>query len=343
MVLVVNLNGVRGIAIQPYITEKDRLELVASLPPSSRFACIDLAPSTEMCALIDQLIAAGHRLACFADHHLNQVQVEKENAEGLRQRFGEAIRLVDRIAAPSCAHLITRDEWRKSGVSVVLFHADNDGFLGFLKACGAWYLGLEDDADISERSSNGISRLSRVGRLLVESLNTIPYFSMDPEGHLREKQRVYQTIADWVASGCQASDTIHQLKYEVSAACYVAKLAAYQLADEAIELPGRVVLSDLRPAAHSGIKVSLPTWRYEVLRRHGNVLLCVIGIGHMGEQVYVELPRDWWGKIDLRVHLPDGVSGRLRTRVQVPLDKWEAFLARWREVFSALDFPLNRS
>ena len=323
--------GLAGFAIHPNVGSAERSEIIAALPEAPRAAFIDLAPTRDVLEFVSQLEeAAGVVVIAFYDHHLDpRRSAEVANARELERKLGKRAKIVARREAPSCPRLIEVGKWEKIGSNVVLFHADFDGFLGFLKGAGVLYPEMEDDADLLDGAGNG-RRLSAIGKLLADAHEfLVPYFSQDPAGHQREKQRVYQTLADWIAEGLKP-EAIKAFAEEVRQATDEAECLAHELAWLAKPLPGRVVICNFLPYIRAGKPIAIPTWKREILRRFGPVLLCSIGTGHLGEQVYIELPKAWQGQVDLRDFLPERVQGRVPFRVQVPVDRWPEFLAKWQ-------------
>ena len=331
MIRIVAIRELVGVVIHPNIGSAERSEIIAALPTKvPRAAFIDLTPTREILEFVSQLEAAGVVVVAYYDHHLDpRRQAEVVNARELERKLGARARIVTRRQAPSCPCLIEVGQWEKIGVNTIFFHADFDGFLGFLKGAGVVYSELGDDADLLDGAGNG-RRLSQIGKLLADAHEfLVPYFSQDPAGHQREKQRVYQTLADWIVGGCQPK-AVSAFAEEVRRATNEAERLAHELAWLTEPLPGKVVICNFLPYIKAGKPIAIPTWKREILRRFGPVLLCSIGTGHLGEQVYIELPKAWQGQVDLRDFLPEGVEGRVPFRVQVPLDRWPEFLAKWQ-------------
>jgi len=327
----IKVKDITGFAIHPNIGSAEIADVIAVLPEKSRLAFVDLTPSREAMELISKLEEAGHAVVCYLDHHLDpRRQIEMVNVRKLEVKFGDWVKIVTRQRASSCPKLVDFGQWENNGVTAVFFHADFDGFLSFLKGCGVNYPELEADADILDGAARG-RRLSAVGKLLADAHeHLVPAYSQNPAGHHSAKQRIYQIIADWIAGGCQSEELIQEFAVETRQATEEATMLALRLVEQAELLLGNVVLCDFLPAIKTGKQINISLWKREVLRRFGTVLLCSVGTGHMGEQVYIELPRAWQGQIDLRDFLPKGVQGRIPTRVQVPLARWEEFLEKWR-------------
>ena len=327
--------GVVGFAIHPNVGSAERSEIIAALPEAPRAAFIDLAPTREVLEFIGQLEAVGVVVVAYYDHHLDpRRQAEVANARKLERKLGKRAKIVTRREAPSCPCLIEVGEWEKIGANTVFFHADFDGFLGFLKGAGVVYPEIDNDADLLDGAGNG-RRLSQIGKLLADAHeHLVPAFSQDPAGHQRGKQRVYQTLADWIVGGLKP-EAIQAFADEVRRATAEAERLARELAWLAEPLPGRVVICNFLSYIKTGKPIAIPVWKRELLRRFGPVLLCSIGTGHLGEQVYIELPKAWQGQVDLRDFLPEGVQGRVSFRVQVPMSRWPEFLAKWQAAYPA--------
>ena len=214
---------------------------------------------------------------------------------------------------------------------MVFFHADFDGYLSHLKGCGVSYPEMEKDANILDGGrQNRWDRVSNLGQLLADSHeNLCPRFSTDPAGHQTMRKRVYQVMTDFVSKK-SSPDEIGKLFLETESACLLANSNAKDLIDSTVLLPGGIAYSDLMPYIKSGEPLSLPLWKGEVIGRFNPSLIASLGLGHMGEQVFCELPRSAQRGTDLRDYLPRGVVGRVPFRVQIPIKLWPEFLANWR-------------
>jgi hypothetical protein len=350
MIKVESQLGTVGFAIEPNISAEEVREIASSMPKKkkrgkggksgSRFAVVDLVPTAEMMMAIRILEEGGHKLVAYRDHHADPRRpVEMRNRGKLRMKIKGAAVIETREAAPSATGLVEPWLWRCKHVDVVLFHGDTDGLFGFLRGCGvgygAGYQKMVADAEILDGAGRG-RWLSETGKLVMSAENLIPPYYTNPEGYAREKTRVYQQIADDLA---RSGELGIDFRVRIYVASNRADEVAVEVAEKAILSPGsKIALADFRQTLRAGAKPSISTWKQAMRERFRNrsMLLCNIGIGHLGEQVYVELPREWRGRFDLRELLPDGVAGRLPNRVQVPLGpKWEAFAANWYALLKA--------
>lgn len=143
-------------ATQPWSVDRDFLRC-ATLA-RTRVAFIDLAWTREMRDLANGLIASGHEVVIYMDHHEPSVELSSMPP-------GVELRLKSRAEAPSCARLMETGEARERGVNLIVHHADLDGILGALKFAGYTYPGLEDDADILD-SNGDESKLTPAGALI---------------------------------------------------------------------------------------------------------------------------------------------------------------------------------
>lgn len=346
MIKIESPKGTLGFAIEPNISAEEVREIASSMPKKkkrgkggksgSRFAVVDLVPTAEMMTAIRILEEGGHKLVAYRDHHADPRRpVEMRNRGKLRMKIKSAAVIETREKAPSAAGLVEPRLWKNKDVNVVLFHGDADGFFGFLRGCGIGYPEMIADAEILDGARRG-RWLSETGKLVMSAENLIPPHYTDPEGYAREKTRVYQQITDDLN---RYGELGIDFRVKIYVASNRADEIAVEIAEQAILSPGsKIALADFRPTLRAGEKPSISTWKQAMRERQRSrsMLLCNIGIGHLGEQVYVELPREWRGRFDLRELLPDGVAGRLPNRVQVPLGpKWEAFAANWYALLKA--------
>jgi hypothetical protein len=330
-VIKIQVNGTTGFAVHPNCNDKEKKEFLAAMPKSASVAFIDLASSKEIMSLISDLEKAGHQVTSFADHHLDpRRRDELNNTRELRSKLRERAVILTRREAASCIGLVENNGWVTLGASVVFFHADFDGFLSFLKGCGTVYPQIETDANILDGGKkNRSARVSNIGQLLADAHeNLVPRFSTDPDGHHAVKQRIYQTVADFVSG--KDRESIVGLYQEAEKATALADRNAYQLVADTELIQGGVAFADLMPYIESGEPLSLPLWKREVLPQLKPELIASVGMGHMDKQVYLELPRFVQNETDLRDFLPEGIEGRVPFRVQVPLDRLPEFLAKWQ-------------
>lgn len=320
-----------GFAVQPHLDSWERAEIIQALPERARVGFIDLVPTMDIFSLILAIEARGSgKLVCYYDHHSDQRQPpgERANIRALVGKLGQGAKIFDRRRAPSSVWLVEEGEWRHLRLDAVIFHADPDGFLGFLKGLGLTYPEMAKDADIlDDRKSKG--QLSQTGQLLADAWENLgPYFSQDPAGFQATKQRVFQTLADWIAGG-RDPEAILPLVAEVRTEITAARGLAEGMADEIEAVADFVAFSDFLPYIKLDRRIDFPAWKRKLLGRFGPVLFASTGKGHLGEMVFVELPKAWDGLYDLRDFLPRGVRGRLPGRVQVPRNRWEEFLRNW--------------
>lgn len=329
------LKEIIGFAVCPNISKEEILEIIANLRRGNKIGFIDLAPSNEIMSLMRQIEDAGCEIGAFFDHHLDvfaKNKAEVRNGAEIERKLGNRSRVLTRKCASSSAHLVALGEWRKFGVNIVFFHADADGFFGFLKGCGVSYPEMDSDADILDGVAKG-RKLTSAGKLLADCLQyLVPAFSQNPEGHRIWKENIFREFGGWVADGCLPDDKrIIGLRQRADEAAEEAIDIAMKLVAIAKKIPGDVVVSDFLPYIKAGKSIAIPLWKSGILRKFGSVLICSTGSGHMGEQMFIELPRAWQGKYDLRDFLPNGVRGRAPFRAQVPLNRWEEFLQNWRK------------
>lgn len=322
--------GFQAFAIMPNITAKESQAILNRLGDKSRVVFIDLAPSGAMLDFVSLLVKAGHPVAGYFDHHLDsRNQLEIRNMEKLRGIITGSVRVVSRKEASSCAVMVEKSEWKKLSADVVFFRADPDGFLAVLKGAGIHYPELENDAAIFEGRTG---TQSFFGKLLGDAeKNLPPAFSQNPVGYRETKQRIYQTLVNHLAS--DGGVPIDEFEEEVKAAVEAAENLATEIANRAEVKPGKVVFADCLPQILAGRNINFSTLKAEVLRRHGAVLVCTTGMGHLGKMVFIELPKEWGYRIDLRDFLPRGIGANVPGRIQVPLVLFSEFLELWRKKF----------
>ncbi len=329
MIIRVIINSIMGFAIQPYIKDNDIDIIAQEISSDSKVAFIDLCVSDRILKLVDILVKNGVQVVGFYDHHLDPKRENLlRNICELEQKVQGKCSIVDRSKAFSCSRLIDNGEWNIIEADVVFFHADYDGYLSFLKGANVVYPGLDNDADILEGARIG-KKLTSIGKLLANSISClVPPYNLDPEGYIVEKQKVFQLMANWIHKGYQWQN-IKGFSRIVNRKAKKAEGLARFLAWNTDLLPYKVSICDFRKYIRDRRPIFISIWRKEVIRKFGPVLLCSIGIGHLGEQVYIELPREWKGKIDLREFLPEGGTGFVPFRIQIPLDKWSDFYDKW--------------
>lgn len=330
----ISVNGITGIGIEPNVKPSEVAEILASLPQTAKISFVDLATTSNVVGLIKQLETVGHILVSYIDHHADpKNRQEMANIFLLRKKFQQA-KTAGRQEAPCCCQLV---ELRSlSEVSVVFFHSDIDGLLSFLQGIGITYFEMISDASIMDGGKRG--KLSEKGQLLADSQYLGPYFSVNPEGYRNTLQRVFQVFANWAITGFQLSDEINSFHAKVAQAAFAACALAASLAQETNFLQPNVAFCDFREAIKAGKTIAFPVWKKQVFSHFGrNILLCNVALGYMGEQVFIEIPRDWEAKgVNLQDFLPSGIQARLKNRVQVPIARWSEFLKAWQKGFPAL-------
>lgn len=328
--ITVKVANIIGFAIQPNIRDEQSKEIFPALPPRSRIAFIDLAPTDDIAEFVSQLEKSGHEIVCYADHHLDEKrEAEIRNAGIIMSKLNNRAKITTRSQARSCYGLVDFMEWSRKGVNAVFFHADFDGFSSFLKGCGAAYQEMKDDAEIMDGYGNG-RRLSLLGKLFANAHELlVPAYSYDPVGYENTRARVYRIFADWVMNNLKKEDA-QKFVIEVREATDKAEKLARRLSLEAELLPGGIVFGNFLPYAKAGKNIAIALWKQLVYKRFGPALICTIGVGHLGEQIYIEVPKVWVDKIDIRDYVPEGTEKRTSFKAQITLDQWENFLAIWQ-------------
>lgn len=192
----VELNGVQGVALQPF--EKPTPELLALVRGKKRALFIDLAASPAMQETIEALRTEGVEVTAYRDHHYAPAssdprdQKTAQSADKIVAELGDKARFETRDQAPSCSRLVELGEATREKIDLILHHGDTDGFLGYLKACGLAYEGMEEDADILD-SRGDETRLTEHGKLFRDALVSVPAFDKErPEVANRAKQLLQQ-------------------------------------------------------------------------------------------------------------------------------------------------------
>ncbi len=328
------LGPLRAVAITPSVTGEQRRTILGALDREQRFALVDLAPTAQVGALIDELTAAGHHLIRYLDHHVD-VRMHDELALLLRLRtqFGSAVHDISRGAAPACALLVEPAEWRTRQIRVVFFDSDADGLLSLVRGAGVDYPGLAGDARIIE-SGGRREQLSAFGALLMRAPHLFPHPAIDPEGHRREMARVYTALAYWVwrfgPVNDPAMNKLGWLGEEIAEAAVQAENTAEGLfwSPETQRESEDVAVIDVRQVYEEGQPFSFPHWRFLVTQHFGTVLT-VVRTPDYGDSYVVQRPRQWQD-VDLRQYLPPDVRGHTAFRVLVPANRWPEFLANWQ-------------
>lgn len=200
----VEVNGIRGVALQPF--EQPSSELLALVRGKKRALFIDLAASPVMKETIDALRAEGVEVTAYRDHHYAPAssdprdQKTAQSADTIVADLGDKARFETRENAPSCARLVELGEATREKIDLILHHGDTDGFLGYLKACGLAYEGMESDADILD-SRGDESRLTEHGRLFRDALVSVPPFDKErPDICNRAKQTLQKEFIAYIES-----------------------------------------------------------------------------------------------------------------------------------------------
>ena len=332
----IDLEGVEGFAVNRHISAEESEKLLDELTPGSRIAFIDLAPTASVVSFALSAISRGHDLAVFYDTHLSIIKPEEMEGVELLRRTNAAVELPFYKSGSSC-RLIERTEWKIKNIDAVFFHGGVVGYMGFLWGCGIAYPEMLVDADIfsgikentPSRTGNGTP--SWIGILLAEAFNFLgPSASLDLAGFETARRQLFQLFPVLIKNEFDSRDSQNFIELVGSKARVanentrrVFEAATYSASD-------RVVLSDFREIENAGGKIAFSLYRSMVQKRFGLVLVCSIGNGHLGTQVYVFLPKKLQKDYDLRLCLPAGVEGRESHWVKVPLDLWPQFLEKWR-------------
>ncbi|MBU1166982.1 hypothetical protein KKC60_01065 [Patescibacteria group bacterium] len=327
----ISILGMYGFAMNPNISRFEAEAIIKRLRSGSRLAFIDLAPTGEMMLFLRCLSEARMEIVAFFDHHLNPSNAtELSNVQKIRRNLGSRAVIKTRQEAFSCAGLVREEEWQKLELDAVFFHADPDGYLAFLKGCGLSYPRLELDADIFEGRTGTQSPFAK---LLGDAQNNLPpYFSQHPEGHRQTLRRIYQTMADSLLS--DGKIRLDSFREEVNEATRRAEELGIKIALEAQIMPSKVVYCDCLGEIEAGSIINFSALQAEVRRLHGGVLLCTTGSGHLGQMVFLQLPKGWSGKkINLENFLPHGNRQKVSRRAQIRIGEFSAFLQKWQEEF----------
>jgi hypothetical protein len=325
------VNNILGFAIQPNC--KNTAGIVNTIGTQSNIAFIDLAASNEIMKFISTLENAQHRIVWFGDHHLDpRNKCEKANTETLYSKLEKNAIILPRRNAISCINLLKPGKWVNENIDIVFFHADFDGFLAYIKGCGITYENMESDADILDGGKTAQNQeLTEIGKTLADACgNLVPRFCKDPTGHHKTKEYVFQTIADYFLKQETTEKAYLTLKAKTDEATQTANRNAMQLLNDTVIILGEIAYADMTPYIISQEPLAIPVWKVNVLKKLKPTLLASIGYGHMGKQVFLELPKNV-RNIDLRDFLPRGVRGHVRFRAQVPYDRWPEFLKNWKK------------
>ena len=189
------VNGVKGLALQPFSTpDEDLLSAVRGL---KKALFIDLAATPQMQQVMDALEGEGIEIAGYRDHHYapdstdERDQKTTASADQIKEKLGDGARFDLRENTPSCARLVDLGEAVRNKIDLILHHGDTDGFLGYLKACGVTYEGMEQDADIID-SRGDENKLTEHGRLYLDSLASLPPFNPKRPDILNKAKQVLQ-------------------------------------------------------------------------------------------------------------------------------------------------------
>ncbi len=334
----ISVGNLLGFAINPFIRKKEKEEILKFLDKKKkcRLAFVDLAPSDDIRNFIFELLKKKHELVIFYDHHLDEKHSNfkemRENIQAIECIERAEIKFVSREDYPSCARLVSFNQWFHKKIDLVFFHDDFDGFTSFLKGAGIRYPKMEQDADILDGSPSvdrSIFTLSMVGKFIQNSFNLVPYFSYDPVGYSKKKQEIYQRISNWL-SGKKDGDFVDFYRKVLEKTREIERFTL-NLVSKVKLMMGKIAFCDIREIINQGEKISFSVLKREIISIFGDVLLCFCTKGHFGDQISVELPPAWRGKIDLRDFLPEGIEGRVPGRVQIPSENWGEFLEKWNK------------
>ncbi len=198
----IEVNGIKGLALQPF--SKPDEDLISAFRGCKKALFIDLAATPQMQQLMDALEEEGVEIVGYRDHHYAPDSTDERdkkiaaNAEQIKERLSDGARFDLRENAPSCARLVDLGEAVRNKIDLILHHSDTDGFLGYLKACGVTYEGMEQDADIID-SRGDESKLTKHGKLYLDSLASLPPFNpKKPEIATKARQKLQEEFLDYI-------------------------------------------------------------------------------------------------------------------------------------------------
>jgi hypothetical protein len=323
-------DAVRIFTTHPDVNRQCRDALLKSMSRAN-YAALDLALDRGLFQLVQQGEMLGVRCVFLADHHdLDGREHIRRNLGWLKGRPGTTVRHVPRAQAPSCCRLVDLGEYKhlQPKPDTGLIHGDGDGFLSALRLWGHTYPGMEDDADVLEGVKE--KSLTFTGWLLREALHhMVPDFGLDPINHQREKHRVFQMMATWIAAGCPATKAFHEFATEVDKRGTAARRVAHEMVAKAFTLPSRIVVVDTipfrtrEPAQHEAKRL--------ILKKYGTSLMCFVELDQHGdERVSIHLPRQWENEIDLRKIFPEA-DGHVGFRLRIKFTAFRSFVRAWAQ------------
>ena len=137
----VEVNGIRGVALQPF--EKPTPELLDLARGKERALFIDLAASPAMKETIEALQAEGVEVVAYRDHHYAPKRTDPrdqrtaESADAISVELGDKARFETRENAPSCARLVELGEATRKSTRNMWKRATNANVAGMWEARSA--------------------------------------------------------------------------------------------------------------------------------------------------------------------------------------------------------------
>lgn len=308
----IEIDGVRGIGIQPF--EAPSPELLELAKGRKKALFIDLAATSQIQDTLQALSEAGVEIVGYRDHHFAphspnpRDRQTVQNAEQIKKKLGDKARFDLRENAPSCSRLVELGEAVREKIDLILHHGDTDGYLGYLKACGVSYEGMEQDADILD-SRGDESKLTEHGKLYRDALVSLPPFNPKrPDISNKAKQALQEEFLAYIQSNF-SEETARPLKEKAQTALEQAQtteelIKAAQILEGGIAFVDTTVVGDKKydPKKLSdalekleGVRVTVQKKSFGPLAKEGSAQVSICRLSADKET-------------DLRTFVPEGAQ-----------------------------------
>ncbi|MCP4523061.1 MAG: hypothetical protein GY828_02475 [Candidatus Gracilibacteria bacterium] len=274
---------------------------------------IDQPAKAESIKLISFLQKEGKEVI-YLDHHRPEVNDSSTRAEEIRKNIKKLEELLPqtviktRSEHPACSSLLETGEFSNDDYFVIA-DADLDGLLGAMKAKGAIYDSLDNDAAILDGPASKKNRengLSLDGELLVKGLATLPPFNPKfPSASVEAKEKLFESFTKMIQGESEARKTLESKVADfdrmVEAANIVANSATQTLpgvwiAEMVGQKPDLATLSSLLEG-REGCKIT-------VMRKDSGPIAAL----HDGVQYSLCVKKEFQEQIDIRQFIPEGIE-----------------------------------
>ncbi|MFZ6015014.1 MAG: hypothetical protein ACOYUZ_01520 [Patescibacteria group bacterium] len=214
------------IVFAKFFSAADREAALAAIPADTkRLLFVDTPSTPELAETVKVLVEMGVEVH-VRDHHRGEGRTP-EAVQAVEAVLGERARIVERKISPGCAELVELGEFTGEG-TVIVADPDLDGLVAAMKAAGARYPGLDEDAEVFDvRPRQSADSLTPLGWTVVRALSTLPPFNPQrPEASENAKRDLFAQFVSVASGDAEARKNMENKVAVYEAAVYEAEKLA---------------------------------------------------------------------------------------------------------------------